>query len=170
MNGLFDSFDLTSSIPKQEEPKVAKEKKVTDVKTPKTAAPKTANSSLFSEEEGLEDFVIELKKPKVNNLLNKLGATGDKQEKPKKAEKEQKRETDPTKILKSKRVTLEEKLEIIRVKVLEVLGKQRKNVIVIKTKEAFEECLSIRSASVSIPRFVINAFSGLIIAPRSRII
>lgn len=137
MNGLFDSFDLTASLPKQEESKAAQAKKNTTKAEPKIVT----NHTLFSDE-GMEEFVIELNRPKVSTLLNKLGATGDKQEKPKKTEKEHKRETDPTKILKSKRVTLEEKLEIIRVKVLEVLGKQRKNVVVIRTKEAFEDYVS----------------------------
>ena len=45
-------------------------------------------------------------------------------------------------MLKSKKVSLAEKLAIIKLKVLEVLGKQRKNVVVIKTKEAFEEYVS----------------------------
>ena len=121
MNGLFDGFDLTASS------KVVAKNTTTKPKAAK--APKQekrlTNQSLFSGE-GMDDFNIELNKPRVETLLSKLNSADES-------------ETNAAKILKSKTLTLEEKLAIIKRKVLEVLGKQRKNVIVIKTKEEFEE-------------------------------
>ena len=128
MNGLFSSFDLTGGtigvIP--EEPVVGKSAK------PKAVAKqekRLTNQSLFSGE-SMSEFNIELNKPKVETLLSKLNSSDG-------------TESNASKVLKSKALTLEEKLEIIRRKVLEVLGKQRKNVLVIKTKEAFEEYVSM---------------------------
>lgn len=122
MSSLFDSFDL-SIKPQVKQTTVAP-------KQPKTVKNTSSltNQGLFCGAE-LEEFNIELNKPKVNVLLNKLNNT-------------EETEVDATKILKSKKVSLEEKLEIIKTKVLEVLGRQRKNVVVIKTKEAFENYVS----------------------------
>ena len=126
MNGLFNGFDLTGIqvakpvVKKQQEVAAPKEK-------PKTA--NFTNQSLFSGSE-LDEFNIELNKPTVTTLLSKLGGSVDGTK------------TDAKKILGAKTLSLEEKLEVIRAKVLEVLGKQRKNVVVIKTKAEFEEYVS----------------------------
>ncbi len=127
MNNLFSGFDLSGSA----KPKVAPEviiKKAAPVANPAPAQPKLTNQSLFSGE-GLEDFNIELNKPKVETLLNKINNA-------------EEGEVDAAKVLKSKKVSLAEKLALIKIKVLEVLGKQKKNVVVIKTREAFEEYIS----------------------------
>lgn len=124
MNSLFDSFDLTASSG------VVSKKAAT--KTKATKAPKQekrlTNQSLFSGE-GMDEFNIELNKPRVETLLSKLNSA-------------EESEANAAKMLKSKTLTLEEKLTIIKRKVLEVLGKQRKNVVVIKTREQFEEYVS----------------------------
>ena len=125
MQNLFEGFDLTASS------KVVSQNATTKSKTVRTSNKKEkqlTNQSLFSGEE-LADFNIELNKPKVDVLLGKLNNTDG-------------TDSNASKVLKSKSLTLEEKLEIIRIKVLEVLGKQRKNVVVIKTKEAFEDYVS----------------------------
>ena len=123
MNGLFDSFDLTTTKP-TEIPKVEQVQK----QAPKTAPEiKLTNQALFSEEWNID---ITKKKVKPEVLAKKI-------EKPEKVV-----ETDPVKILKSKKVSLAQKLEVIRAKVLEVLGHQRKNVIVIKTQKEFIDYVS----------------------------
>ena len=124
MNSLFDGFDLTANS------KVAPKSDVAKTKTNKTRKQdkQLTNQSLFSGD-GLDEFNIELNKPRVETLLSKLSGA-------------EESETSAAKMLKSKSLTLEEKLVIIKRKVLEVLGKQRKNVIVIKTKEEFEEYVS----------------------------
>ena len=119
MSGLFDSFDLSTATKPTH---TKKAKKTEEAKKEKSKAAGITNHGLFSDE-----FNIELNKPKVDVLLDKLSKSNDTMG------------TDAAKVLKSKSLTLEEKLEFIRVKVLEVLGKQRKNVIVIKTKEEFED-------------------------------
>lgn len=124
MSSLFAGFDLAISPSKT----VVTETRVTKTKQPEQA-PVVVSQSLFTD--GLEEFNIELNKPKVSTLLSKLNAPV-----------EEIVQTDATKILKSKKVSLEEKLAIIRAKVLEVLGKQRKNVIVIKDKETFHDYVS----------------------------
>lgn len=125
MNSLFDGFDLTTTPKAVTQPvnKVPNKQNKTT-----TQGNNLTNQGLFSGME-LEEFNIELNKPKVNTLLNKLSAT-------------EETEVDATKVLKSKKVSLEEKLALIKVKVLEVLGKQKNNVIVIKTKEEFEDYIS----------------------------
>lgn len=125
MNSLFDGFDLTATSKAVAQPANKSSNKQT--KTIQSNKNLT-NQGLFSGTD-LEEFNIELNKPKVNALLNKLSATED-------------TEVDATKVLKSKKVSLEEKLALIKTKVLEVLGKQKKNVIVIKTKEEFEDYIS----------------------------
>jgi len=125
MNSLFDGFDLTATSKAVAQPANKSSNKQT--KTIQSNKNLT-NQGLFSGTD-LEEFNIELNKPKVNALLNKLSATED-------------TEVDATKVLKSKKVSLEEKLALIKTKVLEVLGKQKKNVIVIKTKEEFEDYVS----------------------------
>ena len=124
MSSLFAGFDLAISPSKT----AVTETKVTKTKQPEQP-PVVVSQSLFTD--GLEEFNIELNKPKVSTLLSKLNAPV-----------EEIVQTDATKILKSKKVSLEEKLAIIRAKVLEVLGKQRKNVIVIKDKETFHDYVS----------------------------
>ena len=125
MNSLFDGFDLATTPKAVTQPvnKVPNKQNKTT-----TQGNNLTNQGLFSGTE-LEEFNIELNKPKVNALLNKLSAT-------------EETEVDATKVLKSKKVSLEEKLALIKVKVLEVLGKQKNNVIVIKTKEEFEDYIS----------------------------
>lgn len=120
MDNLFAGFDLAIEPSKT----AIVETKVNAGKITRNV--KVTNQSLFSGA-GLEEFNIELNKPKPEALAKKV------------AKPEETAETDPTKILKSKKVSLAEKLELIRVKVLEVLGKQRKNVVVIKDRESFEE-------------------------------
>ena len=125
MNSLFDGFDLTASSKI-----VSKNTNSTKAKTVRasTQEKQLTNQSLFSGE-GLDEFNIELNKPRVETLLSKLNGA-------------EESDTSAAKMLKSKNLTLEEKLAIIKRKVLEVLGKQRKNVVVIKTKEEFEEYVS----------------------------
>ena len=123
MDNLFAGFDLAVEPSKT----VVTETRVKNGKVTHKAASVT-NQGLFSGT-GLEEFNIELNKPKPEALA-------------KKAAKPEETETDPTKILKSKKVSLAEKLALIRVKVLEVLGKQKKNVLVIKDKATFEEYVS----------------------------
>ena len=124
MNNLFDGFDLS----------VGKAKKVAPEDIIKRATPVVAqvqtmtNSSLF-EDASMAYFNIDLTKPSPEKLAKKLAST-------------EEGEVDAAKVLKSKKVSLEEKLALIKTKVLEVLGKQRKNVIVIKTKEDFEDYVS----------------------------
>lgn len=123
MNNLFAGFDLAIEPSKT----VITETKISGGKKTNTSI-KVTNQSLFASTE-LEEFNIELNKPKPEALA-------------KKASKVEETETDPTKILKSKKVSLAEKLALIRVKVLEVLGRQRKNVLVIKDKATFEDYVS----------------------------
>ena len=123
MDNLFAGFDLAVGPSKT----VVTETRVKNNKVTHNAASVT-NQGLFSGT-GLEEFNIELNKPKPETLA-------------KKAAKPEETETDPTKILKSKKVSLAEKLALIRVKVLEVLGKQKKNVLVIKDKATFEDYVS----------------------------
>ena len=118
MNSLFEGFDLTDNSVKAT--KTPKKKKQVEVQ--KQLA--ITNQQLFSNYgEGLD---IELNKPRVDVLLDKMNnAVGS--------------ETKASKVLKSAALTLEDKLNVIERKVLEVLGKQRKNVVVIKTREEFED-------------------------------
>lgn len=123
MNNLFAGFDLAIEPSKTAvvETRVKRGKVIHE-------ATSLTNQSLFAAT-GLEEFNIELNKPKPEVLAKKVA-------------KPEESETDPTKILKSKKVSLAEKLALIKVKVLEVLGKQKKNVIVIKDKETFENYIS----------------------------
>ena len=73
-----------------------------------------------------EDFLIDVQKNTVKDLVKKLsGKNGE--------------EVSSEKLLKSKKLTLEERLNIITDKVLKTLGKQKDNIIVIKDKEAFDD-------------------------------
>ena len=119
MSGLFDSFDLATTT---KTTSAKKPKKVEELRKEKSKTEGLTNQSLFSSE-----FNIELNRPKVDVLLDKLNKSGDATG------------TDAAKVLKTKSLSLEEQLELIRVKVIEVLGKQRKNVVVIKTKAEFED-------------------------------
>jgi DNA polymerase-1 len=127
MNNLFSSFDLSVEA----KPKVSPAeiiKKAVPTTTPVAATQAVTNQSLFESTE-LADFNIDLTKPKPESLAKKASAV-------------EEGEVDAAKVLKSKKVSLEEKLAIIKLKVLEVLGKQKKNVVVIKTKEQFESYVS----------------------------
>lgn len=124
MNSLFEGFDLSSSIESVSSSEINIKKKPNMLIKNTSTGDTVTNQNLFTEE--LKEFNIELNKPKPEALA-------------KKATKPEETETDPTKILKSKKVSLVEKLALIKVKVLEVLGKQKKNVLVIKDKETFED-------------------------------
>lgn len=78
-------------------------------------------NSLFGEE-----FNIKIPESNVKGLLNKLN------------NKSKDTTTDPEKLLKSKKLSLAERLIIIKTNVLKILGKQRNNVVVIKDRDAFE--------------------------------
>ena len=125
MNNLFYGFDLSVGKAKKIAPEDLIKRAV-----PVVAAPITTmtNSSLF-DDASMADFNIDLTKPSPEKLAKKVAST-------------EEGEVDAAKVLKSKKVSLEEKLALIKAKVLEVLGKQRKNVIVIKTKEDFEDYVS----------------------------
>lgn len=125
MNNLFAGFDLAIEPSQTIAAKPsAKSSKVASVKN----TPTLTNQNLYAGTE-LEEFNIELNKPKPEALAKKVN-------------KPEEKETDPTKILKSKKVSLTEKLALIKIKVLEVLGKQKNNVLVIKDKETFEDYVS----------------------------
>ena len=129
MNNLFAGFDLAIEPSKTAvvETRVKTGKTVSTTVTNLNGARMT-NQNLYSGS-GLEDFIVELNKPKPETLTKKIA-------------KPEETETDPTKILKSKKVSLAEKLALIKIKVLEVLGKQKNNVIVIKDRESFEDYVS----------------------------
>lgn len=124
MNSLFDGFDLAVNLPPEEPKKIVTAQKIDTSKETE----KLTNQNLLSGL-GIDEYNIELNKPTVEILLDKINKAG-------------KSNINSSKILKSKTVTLSEKLLIIKTKVLEVLGRQRKNVIVIKTKEEFEDYVS----------------------------
>ena len=126
MNSLFSNFDLSVEA----KPKVSPAELIKKaVPTSASVVPQAVtNQSLFEGTE-LADFNIDLTKPKPESLAKKAAAV-------------EEGEVDAAKVLKSKKVSLAEKLAIIKLKVLEVLGKQRKNVVVIKTREQFEEYVS----------------------------
>lgn len=123
MNGLFDGFDLGGVLAQPQKAKPKQNKIVDDSKIKNLT-----NQSLFSGTD-IDEFDIELNKPDVKTLVGKTTSLNI-------------AEVDSVKVLKSKKVTLEEKLVIIRNKVLEVLGKQRDNVVVIKNNEDFENYVS----------------------------
>lgn len=86
-----------------------------------------------------EDFFIDVQENTVKDLVKKLsGKNGE--------------EISSEKLLKSKKLTLEERLNIITDKVLKTLGKQKDNIIVIKDKEAFNDyvCKAITSGRIDI--------------------
>lgn len=66
-----------------------------------------------------EEFEIKLKEPKIKDIV-------------KKANSKELCDTDVKKILKSKKISLEEKLAQIKLNVLKILGKRKNNVLVIK--------------------------------------
>lgn len=81
-----------------------------------------------------EDFLIDVQENTVKDLVKKLsGKNGE--------------EVSSEKLLKSKKLTLEERLKIITDKVLKTLGKQKDNIIVIKNKEAFNDYVDKAIAS-----------------------
>ena len=128
MNSLFNNFDLSVETKPKVSPDVLIKKANSPSPAPTDKVTKVTNQNLL-ESFGLSEFNIDPSKPKPEKLAKKAANVED-------------AEVDATKVLKSKKVSLTEKLAIIKLKVLEVLGKQKKNVIVIKTKEAFEEYVS----------------------------
>lgn len=70
------------------------------------------------------DFQIELPKPKVKDLVKKLDAKSI-------------TEADTEKILKSNKLSIHERLGVIKDRVIKILGKQRQNVIVIRSLDDF---------------------------------
>lgn len=81
-----------------------------------------------------EDF--EIKRPPIKEIVKSL------------TKKEP--EIDTEKLLKSKKISLLERLAIINERVLHVLGKQRDNVVVIKSKEALQEYINQACKTVRI--------------------
>ena len=127
MNSLFSNFDLSVETRSKVSPAELIKKAIPAPKA-EPAPQAVTNQSLF-EGADLSAFNIDLTKPKPESLAKKAAAV-------------EESEVDAAKVLKSKKVSLAEKLAIIKLKVLEVLGKQRKNVVVIKTKEQFTDYVS----------------------------
>ena len=124
-NSLFDDFDLGPAVQNETKPKVVKQhsRQVDQIFT---------NQPIFNTPE-TEDFNIKLtNKSKPEALAAKI-ANFDAAEVT---------TAEAAKIVKSKQVTTKEKLSLIKMKVLDVLGKQRKNVVVIRTKEDFEDYIT----------------------------
>lgn len=121
MNNLFSGFDLGGPVSIEPIKPVAK-------KGTSSAPKKVAEQSLFTD--SLAEFNIDLNKPKVSTLLSRMPKNEDISE------------MDAEKVLKSKKLSLEERLGVIKLKVLEVLGRQKKNVVVIKTREEFSNYVS----------------------------
>ena len=92
--------------------------------------------------EGLfgEDFEIKLKEDNVKKVVKKATSV-------EASEKE-----DVDKILKSNKVSLEEKLATIKENVYRVLGKQKENIVVIRNKKDFDEYIDscIKSGKIAI--------------------
>ena len=76
-------------------------------------------------EEFGSDFKVELPQPKVKDLVNKLDT------------KSKTVDTDTEKILKSKKLSIHERLGVIRDKVIKILGKQIQNTVVIRSLDDF---------------------------------
>jgi len=77
-----------------------------------------------------EEFVIPKEKEKVKTITDKIT-------------KQKETNTSVEKQIKSKAIPLKEKLDIITKEVYRILGKQKNNVIVIKTKDDFHRYLDI---------------------------
>ena len=77
-----------------------------------------------------EAFNIETKKPKTKDLVDKISN-------PEEAE------VDIDKMLKSKKLSIEDRLALINENVLTILGKQRANVIVIRDKQTFQDYIHL---------------------------
>ena len=75
------------------------------------------------------NFEIDVNKPSVKSLVQKLSST-------------EEEEIDAKKLLKSKKLSLQERLTIITNRVLKVLGKQKQNVLVIRDKKTFADYIS----------------------------
>ena len=127
MSGLFDNFDLNINADTSKIQNDCIKNKSQTVKPSDKSIQNIYYQEVFSDK--LSEFNIEINKPKVDALMTKLSNTD-------------KTEIDPAKIVKSKKVTLAEKLAVIKQKVLEVLGHQQSNVIVIKDTETFEDYIS----------------------------
>jgi len=86
-----------------------------------------------------DEFAINLNKPDVKTLI-------DKAKKPKKVE------ADSEKVLKSKKLSLQERIAIITERVIKVLGHQRKNIVVIRDKNTFHDYVTaaINSGRIAI--------------------
>lgn len=72
-----------------------------------------------------ESFAIDLAKPDVKALIKKTQKTVD-------------LNADPQALLKSKKLTLDERLSVIKTNVLKILGKQKQNTLVIRTREELD--------------------------------
>ena len=84
-------------------------------------------NSLFGEE-----FEIKVEQPKVTDLIKKV----------KSSKSSDVKDVTVTKALKSKKLSLQERLDIIKENVFKVLGKQKDNVLVIKTKDDFNDYIT----------------------------
>jgi len=109
-DGLFEGFEVkTTKKAKKSSPKKASDKLI-------IAGEIKSNTLLFGDE-----------------YKNNEKTTIKKLKEPKKV----KTEEDPEKVLKSKSVSLQDRLQVITENVLRILGKQRANVLVIRDKESF---------------------------------
>ena len=73
---------------------------------------------------GDEAFTIELPKPKTKEAIKKIAGTGPV-------------DVDTEKILKSKKLSIQDRLNVIRDKVIKILGRQMQNTVVIRTLDDF---------------------------------
>lgn len=87
-----------------------------------------------------DEFEIRIKEPVIKDLV-------------KKATSNTEIEKTPDKILKSKKLSLQERLQVIKTNVLKILGKQKDNVIVIRDKQTFVDYIS---AAISTGRIAID--------------
>ena len=86
-----------------------------------------------------KDFNIEVKQTSVKDLVNKINNT-------------EENKLDIDKLLKSKKLSIEDRLYLINENVLSILGKQRANVIVIRDKQTFHDYITnaINSGRIAI--------------------
>lgn len=87
-----------------------------------------------------DEFEIRIKEPVIKDLVKKATSSTE-------------IEKTPDKILKSKKLSLQERLQVIKINVLKILGKQKDNVIVIRDKQTFVDYIS---AAISTGRIAID--------------
>lgn len=87
-----------------------------------------------------DEFEIRIKEPVIKDLVKKVTSRPE-------------TEKTPDKILKSKKLSLQERLQVIKINVLKILGKQKDNVIVIRDKQTFVDYIS---AAISTGRIAID--------------